>query len=309
MRIAVMGSGAVGGYFGAKLADAGHAVAFVARGRHLAALRERGLKIESPSGDLLVRDALFAADPGRVGNVDLVLFCVKSYDSEAAARAIAPMVSENTNILSLQNGVDNPEILARHYGRERVLPGVVYLGAQLTAPGLVTHSTGGKIVFGRLNPVSDEPQKPLAETFIAAGIPCEASAEIGKVQWTKLLWNAPFCAISCLTNSDTLEIVESPSLRQLALACMSEVQAAARTAQIELPDELRESTLAFARTLGHFKPSMRQDLEARKRLEFEAFNGSVVRRLAAARQNAPINRTFYEMLQFLDERIRKERDR
>jgi 2-dehydropantoate 2-reductase len=309
MRIAVMGSGAVGGYFGAKLANAGHSVAFLARGKHLAAMREQGLKIDSATGNLLVREASFSDNAELVGKVDVVLVCVKSYDSETAARTIAPMISPNTIILSLQNGIENPAILGRHHGKDRILAGVVYLGAQLTGPRVVTHSTGGKIVFGRLNGVIDEIVKALDGTLTAAGIPCEASADIGKVQWTKLLWNAPFCAISCLTYSDTHEIVASPALTELALACMSEVQAAARTAGVDLPDELRGSTIEFSKTLGNFKPSMRQDLEAHKPLEFEAFNGVVVRRLEAAGQNAPVNRGFYTMLRFLDERIRKEATR
>ena len=306
MRIAVMGSGAVGGYFGAKLAVAGNEVAFIARGKHLAALLEDGLRIKSPDGDLVVRQAQFTEVPERVGDVDLILFCVKSYDSATAAQAIAPMVSDETLILSLQNGIDNPDKLARVYSPSQVLPGVVYLGAQLTALGVITHSSGGRIILGPLDGAVGSQAKNLVSTLTAAGIPSEASAEIRQVQWTKLLWNAPFCAISCLTHANMRQIVESTSLTRLALGCMAEVQAAARTQGINLPNRLFDDVISFSRGLGQFKPSMLQDLEGGKPLEYQAFNGIVVSLLAANGQPAPINQTFLATLKFLDQKIRGE---
>ena len=309
MRIAVMGSGAVGGYFGAQLAAAGHDVAFIARGNHLAALRTHGLKVKSPNGDLDIRQAQFTANAHQLGKVELILFCVKSYDTETAAETIKPVVAEKTIILSLQNGIDNAEKLARAYGLDRILPGVVYVGAQLSAPGVIAHSTGGRIIFGQIDGTVGDAVKALAQTLTAAGIPCEASNEIGKVQWTKLLWNAPFGAISCLARANTKQIVESLSLTQIALDCMTEVQAAARTQRVELPRRIFDDTIEFSKTLGDFKPSMLQDLEANKPLEFEAFNGIVVKLLQAAGRPAPVNKTFYAMLKFLDDRIRREASR
>lgn len=306
MRIAVMGSGAVGGYFGAKLAAAGHEVAFIARGKHLAALQARGLKVISSNGDLNIRQAQFSAGAQEVGKVELILFCVKSYDTETAAEAIKPMVSDKTTILSLQNGIDNPAKLVRKYGADRILPAVVYVGAQVSAPGVITHSNGGSIIFGQMDGAVGDAAQALGQTLTAAGIPCEASSEIGKVQWTKLLWNAPFCAISCLARANTKQIVESESLTQLALDCMTEVQAAARTQAVDLARQVFNSTIEFSKTLADFKPSMLQDLEANKPLEFEAFNGIVVKLLEATGRPAPINKTFYAALKFLDSRIRRE---
>ena len=306
MRIAVMGSGAVGGYFGAKLAAAGNALAFIARGKHLDAIEANGLRVMSPNGDLHIRQAQFSADPKCVGAVDLILFCVKSYDTEAAAETIKPMVSDRTIILSLQNGVDNPDKLARIFGEHRVLPAVVYVGAQVSAPGVITHSTGGRIIFGGMDGGLRDNSKIIQQALIAAAIPCEASAAIRQVQWAKLLWNAPFCAISCLTHANMKQIVESDSLTQLALDCMAEVQAAARTEGIELPRRLFDEVLSFSRSLGEFKPSMLQDLEANKPLEYQAFNGIVVKLLEADGQSAPVNQTFHRTLAFLDQRIRRE---
>src|SRR5688572_5587586 len=148
MRIAVMGTGAVGGYFGAKLAAAGHEIVFIARGIHLEAMRRTGLRIDSPNGEVRVSDSLFTNNPAEFGAADLVLFCVKSYDTETAAKALAPLIRDRTVILSLQNGVDNPVKIARAWGTQRTFAGVVYIGAQVAAPGVIFHSSGGKIVFG-----------------------------------------------------------------------------------------------------------------------------------------------------------------
>jgi 2-dehydropantoate 2-reductase len=309
MRIAVMGSGAVGGYFGAKLAAAGNQVAFIARGEHLAAMQQSGLRVSSPNGDLVIRQAQFTDTPAQVGRVELILFCVKSYDTEGAANAIAPMVAERCQILSLQNGIDNPEKLARVHGSASVLPGVVYVGAQIAAPGQIRHSNGGKIIFGQMDGTVGDAANALVGTLTAAGIPSEASAAILQVQWSKLLWNAPFCAISCLSRANTREIVESESLSRLALECMAEVRAAARTQGIELAPSLCDEVMSFSRGLGDFKPSMLQDLEASKPLEYDAFNGIVARLLEASGRAAPINRTFFDLLKFFDKRLHQEAGR
>jgi len=306
MRIAVMGTGAVGGYFGAKLAAAGHDLAFVARGRHLQALCANGLQVISPVGDMLITSAQFTDDTAKIGEVDLVLFCVKSYDTETVAEQIKLLVADRTRILSLQNGVDNPDKLARVFNPGQILPAVVYVGAQLTAPGVVSHSHGGRMVFGQRDGSTGESSKWLWRTLNDAGIPCEINAAIQQMQWAKLLWNAPFCAISCLARANVKQIVESESLTALALDCMAEVQAAARARDIELRREQFDEIMAFSRGLGEFKPSMLQDLEAGKPLEYEALNGIVMQTLRQAGAPAPINQAFYATLKFLDQTIRAQ---
>jgi 2-dehydropantoate 2-reductase len=304
VRIAVMGAGAVGGYFGARLAAASHEVAFIGRGKHLEAMRRQGISINSFQGDFHIGDALFTADPADVGTVDLVLFCVKSYDTEEAARRLSPLIGAQTAILSLQNGVDNADKVARHWDPQRTLAGVVYIGAQLLQPALIKHSSGGKIMLGELSGVVQETTHALESTLTAAGIPCEISREIRNVQWWKLLWNAPFCAISCLTRATVKDIVDSDSLTKLALDCMKEVRAAAKTQAIDLSPALFDETFSFSRSLGDFKPSMLQDLEAGKPLEFEAFNGIVINLLQQAGKEAPTNQVFHAALKYLDHKIR-----
>lgn len=306
MRLAVMGTGAVGGYFGAKLAVAGHEVSFIARSAHLRAMQRQGLSIQSFQGDFHVRDALFTDDPTEVGAADLILFCVKSYDTESAAKALAPMIGKETLILSLQNGIDNADKIAHLWGERRTLAGVVYVGAQLSQPGTIKHSAGGRIVFGELDGQVHATAETVERVLSAAQIPCEASANIRPVQWRKLLWNAPFCAISCLTRTTVNDIIESDSLTKLAVDCMAEVREAAKTQGLDLEPGLVDETLNFSKSLGDFKPSMLQDLEAGKPLEYEAFNGIVVNLLQQAGQTAPTNQVFYAALKYLDKRIRTE---
>jgi 2-dehydropantoate 2-reductase len=304
VRIAVMGAGAVGGYFGARLAATSNEVAFIARGPHLKALRRDGLAVESYQCNLYIRDALFTDDLPQVGCVDLILFCVKSYDTEPVAQSLGPMIRPETIILSLQNGVDNADKIARLWKNNPVLAGVVYIASEILGPGRIKHSAGGKIVFGEPDGRPQVTSEAVERVLASAAISYEVNRDIRAAQWRKLLWNAPFCAISCLTRATVKEIVESDALTKLALDCMAEVQQAATTQAVDLSAALFDETLRFSKGLGDFKPSMLQDLETRKPLEYEAFNGIVVKLLERAGKPAPTNRVFYRALKYLDERIR-----
>jgi 2-dehydropantoate 2-reductase len=308
MRIAVIGTGAVGGYFGAKLAAAGHDLVFIARGKHLEALQAAGLRILSPNGDLHIQKADFVASATQAGVVDLILFCVKSYDTQAAAESLGPLLAESTTILSLQNGIDNPQKIAAVWRHHRIYSGVVYIGAEISSPGVIRHSNGGKIVFGAADGQADESAVRIEQLLAEAGIACQLSAKIHEAQWSKLLWNAPFCAISCLARADVKQIVDSAPLTRLALDCMTEVQCAAQLCGVTLPRTWCDQTIEFSRGLGAFKPSMLQDLEAGKPLEYEAFNGMVVQVLQGAGKTAPINRAFHSLLQHLDRRSRESKN-
>ena len=178
----------------------------------------------------------------------------------------------------------------------------------MTSPGVFTHANGGRIIFGQIDGGVSESSNSLRQILSHAGIPCEISADIQKIQWTKLLWNASFCAISCLARANVKQIVESKSLTALALDCMAEVQTAADARNIELRREQFDEIMTFSRTLGEFKPFMLQDLEAGKPLEYKAFNGIVVQTLGQAGAPAPINQVFYATLKFLDQRIRAQLD-
>lgn len=303
MRIAVIGAGAVGGYFGARLAASGQDVAFIARGKHLEAMCRDGLKVKSLQGDLHIQ-SLFTSNPEEVGLVDLILFSVKSYNTEEAGKTLGPLVGKKTIILSLQNGIDNPDKIAVLWGKKRTLAGVVYIGARVSAPGAIEHSAAGRIVLGELDGEVSDVTKAIQQIFSSAQIPCTISAEVRKIMWEKLVWNTPFCAIACLTRATVKEILESDSLRKLATGCMEEVREAAKWEGFDLSPSIVEETLRLSEGLGDFKPSMFQDLEAGKPLEHKAFNGVVVDLLRQAGKEAPINEIFYGALKFLDKRIR-----
>ena len=306
MRVAVMGAGAVGGYFGARLAASGHDVSFIARGKHLEAMRSDGLKVISLQGDLHIQ-SLFTSEPKDIGPVDLVLLCVKSYSTEEAAKELVALVGKDTIILSLQNGVDNPDKIAALWGKSRTLAGVVYIAAEVSTPGTIRHSAGGRIVLGELDGGVSEATKAVQLFFSAAQVPCSISTEICKIMWGKLVWNAPFCAIACLARATAQEIVESGSLRKLAIDCMEEVREAAKCVGIDLEPSVIEDALKLSRGLGDFQPSMLQDLEAGKPLEHEAFNGIIIRLLSQAGKEAPINQIFYAALKFFDKKNRGEK--
>jgi 2-dehydropantoate 2-reductase len=174
----------------------------------------------------------------------------------------------------------------------------------VTEPGTIKHSSGGRIVFGALDGEMPAGAENVARALSTAAIPCEISRQITHAQWKKLLWNAPFCAISCLTRANVKEIVESESLRKLAVDSMREVTAAAKTRDVDLEPGLIDETLEFSKTLGDFKPSMLQDLQAGKPLEFEALHGVVLKLLRGAGKEAPIHEVFYGALKYLDRKIR-----
>jgi 2-dehydropantoate 2-reductase len=270
-------------------------------------LQAAGLRVLSPNGDLHIHKADFLASAAPAGVVDVIFFCVKSYDTQAAAESLGPLLSAHTAILSLQNGIDNPEKIAAVWRDRPVFPGVVYLGAEISSPGVIRHSNGGKIVFGAADGQQSQSAMQIERLLSEAGVPCQLSANIHEVQWSKLLWNAPFCAISCLARADVKEIVDSAPLTRLALDCMTEVQCAAQLRGVTLPRKLFDQTIEFSRGLGAFKPSMLQDLEAGKPLEYEAFNGMVMKLLQVSGKAAPINQSFHSLLEHLDRRSRESK--
>jgi len=295
-----MGAGAVGGYFGALLHRGGLDVTLIARGRHLEAIKAHGLRIKSTQGDLTV-PAKAVGDPRAVGPVDLILFCVKSYDTESAARQCLPIVQESTAILCLQNGVDNEEKIAMVAGGEKVLGGVAYIGAGVSEPGVVVHTAEGRIVFGEMRGGVSERVRRLEQIFRDAGFPAEVSSNIQAILWGKLCWNAAFNALNTLVGGDVRVLVERPETRTLARQVMEEVRAVANANNVPLSADLAERLLTWTDTAaGAMKTSTRQDLEAGKRLEVEALNGAVVRKGEAAGVPTPFNFALYALLKAID---------
>ena len=296
MKIAVMGAGAVGGYFGALLQRGGLDVTLIARGRHLEAIRARGLRITSVHGNFTVA-AKAVEDPKEIGPVDLILFCVKSYDTEAATRLCLPLMHDGTAILSLQNGIDNEEQITDIVGEGKVLGGVAYIGSAIAEPGVIVHTTEGRIAFGEMGGGISQRVRQLEQVFRNAGVPAEASANIQAILWGKLVWNAAFNALNTLVGGEVHVLVERPETRTLARQVMEEVRAVAVAHGVLLPADLVERLLRWTDTAAiAMKTSTRQDLEAGKALEVEALNGAVVRRGQAAGVPTPYNFTLYALL-------------
>ncbi len=302
MKVAVMGSGAVGGYYGGLLANGGADVTFIARGKHLEALRAQGLRVKSVKGDfsLLVKAT---DDPQEVGPVNLILFCVKSYDTEPAMRQALPMVEKETVILSLQNGIDNEEKIASVVGKEKVLAGVAYIGSGVPEPGVILHEAEGKIAFGELDGGVSGRVLKLKEFFDRCDLPAEASPDMKKALWAKLAWNAPFNAINALVGGLVNAIVENPQTLDLARRVTAEVVAVASASGVPLAlDEVWERNLRFSQR-SDIKTSMLQDLEMGRPLEHEALNGIIVKYGTKLGIPTPYNFTLYALLVNLQAKV------
>lgn len=243
-----------------------------------------------------------------VGICDLVLVCVKSYDTEKAAALIRPVVGPETLVLSLQNGVENEDILTRVLGGAQVLGGMVYIGAELPAPGTVHHSFSGRLVFGERNGQRTQRAERLENSFLAADLQAELSTDITTTLWDKLMWNAAFNAVATLTRSTVGALLANPSTRTLIRDTMLEVVAVAQAQSLPLATSRADEHIESSQspTMAAFPTSMAQDLHQGKRLEYDALNGAVVRFGQRCQIPTPLNKTFCTLLAQLDVTNRKE---
>ena len=297
MRIAVMGSGGIGGYFGGLLARAGADVTFIARGPHLEAIRARGLTVRSAVGDFTV--AVRATDdPGTVGPVELVLFSVKGYDTEEAARRMTPMLGEDSSVLCLQNGVDNEEKLAGILGRGRVLGGVVHILSTIAEPGIIHQTAGPRTIrFGEM----DGGRTPRLERILSAlttvGIAASISERIVVDLWEKFLFICAHGGVTALTRLGVGDILGCPETAALYRAVMEEIAAVGTGTGVPIPDDAVDRALSFARSLAPgMRSSLAHDLERGNRLEIDTLPGAVVRYGKQAGLPTPLNGTIYACL-------------
>jgi len=304
MHVLVYGTGAVGGYFGALLARGGHDVTFVARGTNLEALRRDGLRVllGGPEQTIRVHPARAVEHPADAPRADLVLVCVKSYDTPAAADALRPAVDRDTVLLSLQNGVENEAILAGRLGLPPLMVGLTRIGVELTAPATVFYSGRGEIIFGEPDGSESPRARRLADTLAAAGVPYQLRRDILVSAWEKLAWNAGFNAVSTLTDATVREILAHPGARDLVVQVMEEVDATATALGIPVRRWRTQSVLDDSLGgLPDFPTSMLQDRRRGRRLEHDAINGAVVRAAARAGVAVPANRTLLALLDRLDQ--------
>jgi len=298
MRIAVMGAGGVGGYFGARLAQAGHDVAFVARGRHLAAMRERGLAVRSTLGDVHLPRPAATDDPAALAPADIVLFAVKLWDTESAAAAMRPLVAHGGVVVPFQNGVGSVERIGAIVGAERVLGGVAQIAATIAEPGVIGHTgTMARLRFGAVLPA----QQPAAEALLAActgaGIDAELVADIRRALWEKFVFLAAFSGLTSVARQPIGVLRADPDLRAALEAAMREAWTVGRAQGIALADDFIAQLMKFTDGLpAEMKSSMLNDFVAGNRLEAPWLCGAVARMAAAAGVPAPVNSTLYATL-------------
>ncbi|HOJ52288.1 MAG TPA: 2-dehydropantoate 2-reductase [Syntrophales bacterium] len=279
MRFAIMGTGGMGGYYGGLLARSGEDVAFIARGAHLKAIQERGLKIKSVLGNFEVRPAQATDDPACIGQVDVILFTTKTYQTEEAAWMIKPMVGPKTTIVSFQNGIDAAERIGAIVGMEHMLGGATWCSAAIEEPGVIGHySQFRRIALGELDGKQTPRLETLAEAFRKAGATVEISEDIRKVLWTKFAFIAPLSLLGSLTRLPLGDFRSVPESRTLLIEAIREVVTVARKAGINLDEKVIENTLIFidAGEPG-LKASMQRDVETGKPSELEAMIGTLVR--------------------------------
>ncbi len=277
MKILVMGAGAVGAYFGARLQQSGHEVVYCARGANLRAMRSAGLSFASFQGDFTLA-VTATAEPREFAPYDLILFCVKSYDTAAAASALAGCLAQGGALLTVQNGVENEAILAAAFSRAAVLSGNARIGAELVAPGHIVHRTGGVIEFGELDGGDSARARHLAEVFRGAGIFGQLSLQVMAIRWEKLLWNAAFNTVATLTRRNVGALLDDPDASSLLRVLMNEIAAVATAEGFTLGDAEVEAQFTRSRaSLREVRPSTLQDFERGKPLEYEALSGAVVR--------------------------------
>ena len=299
MKIAVMGSGGVGGFYGGRLAHAGYDVSFIARGAHLAAMRERGLTIENETeGDIHVPRVHACEKPEEIGEVDLVLIAVKLWQTHAAAQAIRPMIGPRTAVLSLQNGVIKDDILRGAFGDRAVMGGAGYVATHISRPGVI-HQTGAmqRAVVGEYGGRRSERVEKLVDALSSAGIDTELSSDIRRTLWEKYVFLVGLSGTTATIRAPIGAIRENAQTRAFLFDLMKETVAVGRAHGVDLPEDYAEQRLAFADTVPFdMSSSLHHDLEHGNPLEVEWLSGGVVQLGRAVGVATPANAAVWDIL-------------
>jgi len=298
MRIAVIGAGGIGAIYGASLAKAGADVTFVARGAHLAAMRERGLKIEGDRGEMHISPAQATDDPSDIGPVDIVLFCVKLWDVESAGAAIRPMIGPKTAVIPLQNGVDAHERLIPVLGREAVMGGTAFVTGSIVAPGIVRQTgTYQRMTFGELDGTISPRGKRLAELCAAAEFEGVLSPDVLVPLWDKFTMLVPLANVNALTRAPLGKYRADPDSWSLVLGSVHETVAVGRAEGINLAPDAADKAIALIRSMpDHHMTSMGNDLLRGNRLELPWFAGKVIELGRKHGVPTPVNSFVYAAL-------------
>ena len=295
MRIAVIGAGGVGGYFGAKLAAGGNDVAFVARGAHLAAMRANGLRVESAGGDTVLPRVIATDNPSSLAPVDVVMFCVKLWDVEQSAAQIVPLVAQGGVVIPFQNGIDSHEVLARVLGAGHVLGGVAYIAASIRAPGVIAHvGSMARLRVGAFSHVLADRARAFVDACRATGVEAELAPDIRHALWEKFVFLSALSGLTCLARQPLGCIRSDPELRATFEAAVRETIAVAATKGVAFADDFVARQLRALDGLpAEMRSSMLGDLIAGHRLEAPWLCGRVAELARLAGMGAPVNATIY----------------
>ncbi len=299
MKILVMGSGGVGGLFGGRLASAGCDVTFVARGSHLAAMREHGLLIESEAlGNTLIKPVKVTDDPTSAGIPDVIIFAVKLWDTEAVARALKPIVGPHTAVLSLQNGVVKDDILGGIFGVNALMGGVAYVGTHISRPGAINQvGTLQRLAFGEYDGRKTERAEALLAVLLKAGIQAELSNDIRRTLWEKYTFLVGLAGATASMRSSIGPVRENPQTRAFLHDLMKEAVAVGRASGVALPADYADDRLKFADSVpATMDSSLHHDLRSGNRLEVEWLAGGVVQLGKKVDVSTPCNRAVWDVL-------------
>lgn len=305
MRWVVLGAGAVGGYFGGRLALAGEDVFFLARGAHLDALRRTGLTVQGARGDFTVHPPA-ADDPTAAEWGDVLVVTVKTYDTEAAAAPCVPLLPPDGVVLTLQNGLGNVEALGVLFGPDRVIGGVAYVGAEVVAPGRIVQQTGGRVVIGEIDGTETPRARRLRDAFERAQVPCEIAPNLDQAIWEKLVANAVFNVIASAFDCQLGDILWGEK-RLLADRAIAELLAIARARHIEVRPKAVEACFAFCDAHPDFRTSTQQDLARGRPTEIGALSDAVIAEAHHAGVPAPTHEMLAHRLRMRTEARQNDR--
>ena len=304
LRIAVVGTGAIGSFYGGKLAVGGRDVHFLVRGG-FDQIKRSGIRICGKKENFHVANAQVYQTPTEIGPCDLVLIALKATNNDTMLEVIPPLLHRDTILLTLQNGLGNEEFLAQHFGAERVMGGLCFICLNRISPGLIEHLDYGHLNLGQLADVAKERTHNLAREFSQCGVECRVVDNLMEERWRKLVWNIPFNGLTIAAGGiTTADILRDDSLRSVAIALMNEVVVGAKSCGYNLPMDVVLEQIKRTETMGGYKPSTLLDLEAGRALEVEAIWGEPLRRAQAQGAAMPRLEQLYMHLKSLD--VRRE---
>lgn len=290
-----MGAGAVGCYYGAVLARAGHQVTLIGRAQHVEAVRRVGLRLQTNQFDEFIK-LQSSTEPDAMRGAEIVLFSVKSTDTEAAGKALAPHLARDAAIVTLQNGVDNAERLAATLGRE-VIPAVVYVAVEMAGAGHVRHHGRGELVIGRASA-----SEAIVAAFAGAGVKVDVSDHVMGALWAKLIVNSAYNALSAITQLPYGRLVRNAGVPAIMDDVVDECLAVAKAAGVQVPGDMHDAVRRIAQTMPDQYSSTAQDLSRQKKTEIEHLNGFVVRKGESLGVRTPVNRTLLALVKALESR-------